>query len=102
MAWRACLIGRFVKASLMGMKDMMDDPDAAALEFIKAVPRWKGKEAYIKRVFKYYVDLIYPGQNTLGEVNTARLAKLQDFYLANNLVKKKVPLEDLYTNDFVK
>ncbi len=96
------LIGRFVKASLRGMKDMMDDPDAAALEFIKAVPRWKGKEAYIKRVFKYYVELIYPGQQTLGEINTDRLAKLQDFYLANSLVKKKVPLEDLYTNEFVK
>lgn len=96
------LIRRFVKASLRGMKDMMDDPDAAALEFIKAVPRWKGKEAYVKSVFKYYVELIYPGQKVLGEINTDRLAKLQAFYLEKGLVKKKVPFEDLYTNEFVK
>ena len=98
----AGLIGRFVKASLMGMKDMMDDSDAAALEFVKAVPRWKGKEDYVKTVFKYYVELIYPGQTVLGEVNTDRLAKLQEFYLASGIATKKVPLEELYTNQFVK
>ena len=96
------LIKRFVAASLRGMKDMMDDSDAAALEFVKAVPRWKGKEDYIKAVFKYYVDLIYPGQQVLGEVNVERLAKLQEFYLASGIAKSKVPLEDLYTNEFVK
>ena len=27
------------------MKDIMDDPDKAADDFVKFVPEWKGKEA---------------------------------------------------------
>ena len=96
------LFKRFVAASLKGMKDIMDDPNAAAQDFVNAVPRWKGKEKYIQSVFKYYAELVYPGQTVLGEVNTDRLAKLQTFYLEKGLVKKKVPFEDLYTNQFVK
>lgn len=96
------MIRKFVRASLRGMKDVMADPDKAAAEFVKAVPRWKGKEGYIKGVFKYYTTLVYPGQKVLGEIDAGRLAKLQKFYLAKNIIRKTVPVEDLYTNQFVK
>ena len=38
------MIRKFVKAAMRGMKDMMDDPDKAAEDFVKFVPEWKGKE----------------------------------------------------------
>ena len=56
----------------------------------------------MKAAFKYYVELIYPGQTQLGEVNAERLSKLQDFYLAKGIIQKKSPVEELYTNEFIK
>ncbi len=96
------LVGKFVKAALRGMKDIMDNPDKAADDFVTFVPEWKGKEAAVKAAFKYYVDLVYPGQKQLGEVNGERLSKLQDFYLAKGIIQKKSAMEDLYTNEFIK
>ena len=50
----------------------------------------------------YYATLVYPGQKQLGEVDVERLAKLQDFYLAKGIIQRKSPIEDLYTNQFIK
>ena len=96
------LIRAFVHAALHGMKDIMDDPDKAADDFVAYVPEWKGKEAGVKAALNYYAKLVYPGQTVLGEVNADRLAKLQDFYLAKGFIKQKTPVEELYTNAFVK
>jgi NitT/TauT family transport system substrate-binding protein len=35
-------------------------------------------------------------------VNVERLAKLQDFYLAKGIIQRKTPVEELYTNQFIK
>jgi NitT/TauT family transport system substrate-binding protein len=99
---RPDLVRKFVHAALHGMKDIIDDPDKAADDFVSFVPEWKGKEKAVHAAFRYYVDLIYPGQTQLGEVNAERLSKLQDFYLAKGIIQKKSPLEDLYTNEFIK
>jgi NitT/TauT family transport system substrate-binding protein len=96
------LVGKFVKAALRGMKDIMDDPNRAAEDFVNYVPEWKGKEGAIKATFNYYATLVYPGQPQLGEVNVERLRNLQDFYLAKGIIQRKSPLEDLYTNQFIK
>jgi len=96
------MVRAFVKAALHGMKDIMDDPNAAAADFVKFVPEWNGKEDQVKEAFAYYDKLIYPGQKQLGEVDPARVAKLQDFYLAKGIIEKKSPVEDLYTNQFIK
>jgi NitT/TauT family transport system substrate-binding protein len=96
------LVRAVVKAALRGMKDIMDDPDTAADDFVRLVPEWKGKEAAVKATFNYYAKFVYPGQTVLGEVNVERLAKLQDFYLAKGIIQRKSPIEDLYTNAFIK
>ena len=96
------LIGRFVQAALHGMKDIMDDPAKAADDFVTFVPEWKGKERAVKATFTYYATLVYPGQHRLGEVDAERLGKLQDFYLAKGLIQRKSPINDLYTNAFIK
>ena len=95
------LVRAVVKAALRGMKDIMDDPDEAADDFVRFVPEWKGKEGAVRAAFNYYVKFVYPGQTTLGEVDGGRLAKLQDFYLAKGLIQRKSPVEDLYTNAFI-
>jgi NitT/TauT family transport system substrate-binding protein len=99
---KPALVRAFVRAALRGMKDLMDDPDKAAADFVDFVPEWKGKEGGVKAAFKYYATLVYPGQKVLGEVDTARLATLQDFYLAKGIIRQKTPVEELYTNEFVK
>src|SRR5580692_6348748 len=96
------LIRAFVKAALRGMKDIMDDPNASAVDFVKFVPEWTGKEDQVKEAFAYYDKLIYPGQKELGAVDPERVAKLQDFYLKAGIIEKKSPVEDLFTNQFIK
>ena len=96
------MIRKFVRAALRGMKDMMDDPDKAADDFVRFVPEWKGKEGAVKFAFKMYATVVYPGQKDLGEVNVERLSKLQDFYLAKGFIQKATPVEELYSNAFIK
>jgi NitT/TauT family transport system substrate-binding protein len=96
------MVRKFVHASLKGMKDVMDNPDKAADDFVKFVPEWKGKENEVKVALNYYAKLVYPGQKQLGEVNVERLTKLQDFYLANGFIQKKTPVAELYSNAFIK
>ena len=96
------LVRAFVKAALHGMKDIMDDPNAAATDFVKFVPEWTGKEDQVKEAFAYYDKLIYPGQKELGAVDPERMAKLQDFYLKAGIIEKKSPVDDLFTNQFIK
>ena len=96
------MVQKFVTAALRGMKDIMDDPNKAADDLVSFVPEWKGKEGAVKAVFDYYAKLVYVGQTKLGEVNVERLTKLQDFYLAKGIIPKKTPVEELYTNQFIK
>ncbi len=96
------MVQKFVTASLKGMKDIMDDPKAAAKDFVAAVPMWKGKEKYIEAVFGYYAKLVYPGQAKLGEIDAERMKKVQAFYLKSGIARKATPLAELYTNQFIK
>ena len=96
------LVKKIVTAALRGMKDIMEDPAGAAADFVKFVPSWQGKEAAIKWTFEYYAKNVYTGQKTLGEVDSQRLAKLEEFYLDKGIIQNKVPVEDLYTNQFIK
>ncbi len=96
------MVQKFVTAALHGMKDIIDDPNKAADDFVTFVPEWKGKEGAVKAAFNYYAKLVYVGQTKLGEINVARLTTLQDFYLAKGIIQKKTPVEDLYTNQFIK
>lgn len=95
-------VRKLVRATLKGMADIMKDPDGAAKDFVAAVPAHQGKEGAIAATFKLYNQLVYPGQKTLGEMDEARLAKVQEFYVKEGLIPKASPVKDLYTNDFVK
>ena len=95
------LIKKLVTATLKGMKDIMADPDGAAVDYVKAVPQHEGKEKAMAAVFRLYDKYVYPGQKVVGAVDEARLSALQDFYLKQGVISSKTPVKDLYTNQFV-
>lgn len=95
------LVRSFVRATLKGLKAIVEDPESAAADYISAVPAYQGKNDYILRVFKLYNDLIYSGQNPLGKIDEARLSALQDFYVKEGIVNKASPVNELYTNEFI-
>jgi len=96
------LIEKVVRATLKGMKDIMADPAAAAVDFVKATPELAGKEDFVTLSFKLYNQYVYGGQKVLGEMDEQRLTALQDFYAKEGLIKSKTAVKDLYTNQFVK
>lgn len=102
IANRPKVVRGFVRATLKGMAEIMKDPKAAAKAYIAAVPQHAGKDASIEKILRYYAEKVYPGQAVLGEMDEARLARLQDFYLKEGVVRTKLPLADLYTNEFVR
>lgn len=96
------LVKKLVRATLKGMKAIMDDPKAAATDYVKAVPENAGREAAMIEVFELYNKYVYADQKVLGEMDEKRLSDLQDFYLKQDIVRQKTPVADLYTNQFVK
>lgn len=100
---RPAAVGGFVKAVLKATRDCVADPVAAVKDFIAAVPQHAGKEAEMERILRAYVKDVYatnPIAN-LGKFDPARLATVQKFYVENQIIQKAVPVEDLYTNEFV-
>ncbi|MBM3609536.1 MAG: ABC transporter substrate-binding protein [Alphaproteobacteria bacterium] len=94
------LIQKLVRATLKGMKAIMDDPVAAAADYVKVVPQHKAAD--IVEIFKMFNEYTYAGQRVLGEMDEQRLSSVQDFYLAQGFITKKTPVQELYTNQFVK
>jgi NitT/TauT family transport system substrate-binding protein len=94
----------FVHAVLQAVRDCMADPAAAAKDYVAAVPQHTGKEADIERILRSYVKNVYATEpaSALGTFDPKRMATVQKFYLENQIIQKAVPVEDLYTNDFVK
>lgn len=92
----------FVRATLKALAEIMKDPKAAAQAYVAAVPQHAGKEAAMTKILGLYAERVYPGQAVLGEMDEARLVKLQDFYVQQGIVRTKTPIADLYTNQFVR
>jgi NitT/TauT family transport system substrate-binding protein len=96
------LIRRIVRPLLRGMTDIMSDPAGTLTDFIKGTPDNAGKETELAIVFGYYNKNVFPGQKIPGEMDERRLAKLQEFYLREGIIDKATPVNELYTNEFVR
>lgn len=90
-----------VQATLQGMRDIIQDPRAAAVTFAKAVPAYAGKEDSLEKIFKLYVEHVYANQSVLGRIDPARLDKVRQFYVSEGIVTQEPKLDDLYTNQFI-
>ena len=91
-----------VKATLRGMQFVMADPAKAALAYVEASPSFKGKEELMKKILANYTDRTYKGQSTIGAMDPERLAKLQHFYKQEGFIEAELPVDQLYSNDFIK
>ncbi|MCC7166723.1 MAG: ABC transporter substrate-binding protein [Rhodospirillales bacterium] len=96
------MIRKFVKATLRGMKDVMDDPSKAAQDFVKAVPSNAERLPEMTRALSLYTSMVYSDQKVMGQMDAEKLAKLQDFYLEEKIIQSKVPVKDLYSDDFIR
>ncbi|BAN47286.1 ABC transporter substrate-binding protein [Metapseudomonas resinovorans] len=95
------VVSGVVKATLMGMRDIIDDPKQAAATFADAVPSYKGKEASLEKVLRLYVEHVYANQQPLGRIDSQRLDNVRKFYVSEGIVSRETPLDELYTNRFV-
>lgn len=93
----------FVGAVLKAVGDIAADPAQAARDYVAAVPQHAGKEAEIEGILRSYATLVYPESENqpLGAFDPERIASVQAFYVDNGIVQTAVPVEDLYTNEFV-
>lgn len=95
------LVRGVVQGTLQGMRDIIQDPHAAAVTFAKAVPAYAGKEDSLEKIFKLYVEHVYAKQTVLGHIDPQHLDKVLQFYVSEGIVTQATPLEDLFTNQFV-
>ncbi len=96
------MVRAIVKATLRGMQFVMDDPIKAAAAYVEASPSFKGKEKLIEKVLTNYVARTYKGQSEIGAIDPQRLAAVQKFYLKEGFITSELPLDQLYTNAFIK
>ncbi|MEW5422737.1 ABC transporter substrate-binding protein [Amorphus sp. 3PC139-8] len=98
------IVGGFVQATLHGLRDVMEDPEGSAKLLAENVPQFHGKEAFLTEVMKRYTDLVYSGTDMadLGKFDPERVKAVEDFYLEAGIISNAPPLDDLFTNEFVK
>jgi NitT/TauT family transport system substrate-binding protein len=96
------LIGKLVKATLRGLDDVMKQGKGVVPDYIAGAPNFKGKEGFVGEVVELYTEYTYKGQKVLGEMDPKRLAAVQTFYVKEGIVPKATPIDELYTNQFVK
>ena len=103
IAERPEIVNGFVDAVLKAVAEISADPAQAAKEYVSFMPQHQGKEADIEAILRAYAELVYPeGENQpLGAFDPERIAQAQAFYVDNGIVQEAVPVEDLYTNEFV-
>lgn len=103
IAERPEVVRAFVQATIKGYKDVINDPAAASKAYVAAVPQHEGKEKIMEGIMRSYVDLVYGTDlDSFGMMDADRLKAVQDFYVANEIVREAVPVADAYTNDFIK
>ncbi|MEM7491239.1 MAG: ABC transporter substrate-binding protein [Pseudomonadota bacterium] len=96
-------IAGFVRALTRAVDDIVADPAAAAADYVGVVPQHAENEAGVAAIMQAYATQVYPAAEGLpfGAFDPERLKAAQDFYLEAGIVREAVPIEDLYTNDFV-
>ena len=93
----------FVRATLRAIDDIVADPAAAAQDYVGFIDRHAENVEQIERIMRFYVESVYAEMADLqrGAFDASLLQEIQDFYVANEIVRTAVPIEDVYTNRFV-
>ncbi|WP_127112595.1 ABC transporter substrate-binding protein [Shimia sediminis] len=102
IAERPEVVRAFVQATVRAYRDVIADPEAAAKDYVAAVPQHEGKEKIMEGIMRSYIDLVYGSDSDqFGMMDEARLQDVQEFYVANEIVRQAVPVAEAYTNQFV-
>jgi NitT/TauT family transport system substrate-binding protein len=101
IAKRPKVVRGFVHGTLKALAEIIADPAAATDAYVAAVPQNADKKEQMVKVISQYAKLVYAGQSKLGEMNPEQLAKLQEFYLKEQIIRRSTPIGDLYSNDFI-
>jgi len=93
----------FVTATLRAVHDIIADPHQAATDYVGYVPQHSENVEQVERIMKMYVELVYAqdGDRPIGAFDADQLQQVRDYYMANDFISAAVPVQDLYTNDFV-
>jgi NitT/TauT family transport system substrate-binding protein len=100
---RPAVVKGFAQAMITSIQSCMADPAKAAHDYCAFLPQWTGKEAKIERILRSYVTDVFPTKAPLklGEFDADRVAKVEKFYVDNDIVQTAVPIKELFTNEFV-
>ncbi|PPC78850.1 nitrate ABC transporter substrate-binding protein [Pokkaliibacter plantistimulans] len=90
-----------VRGTLMGLRDIIQDPSAAAKVFAAAVPGYEGKEQKVEDIFALYISHVYGQQAHLGEIYPERVSKAQSFYLSEGIIRHRGDINSYFTNEFI-
>ncbi len=98
------MVKGFVGAVLHAVRDIEADPAKAAAQYVSFMPQHKGKEKQIEAIMRAYATTVYPAEAgvPLGAFDPKRIAAVQKFYVDSGIVRTAVPVDELYTNEFVK
>jgi NitT/TauT family transport system substrate-binding protein len=102
MKERPEMIRKVERATYRAWTEMRNDPAKMAHIYVAAVPSHTGQENYLARVFANYEKWVYSGKQTkTWAMDPKRLDELEDLYLSQGVIRAKVPLDQLYSNDFL-
>jgi NitT/TauT family transport system substrate-binding protein len=102
IAERPDVIRKVERATYRAWTEIRKDPVKMAGVYVAAVPSHHGQEDYLARVFQNYEKWVYSGRQTkTWAMDPERLSKLEDLYLSQGVIPKKIPVDQLYTNAFL-
>jgi len=103
IAERPELVRALVRAALRGLRDTLADPDEAFAISLKHVPEAGGdNEAVSRAIFNEVLGLWRTDEGEqLGASDPEAWAEAARFMHEMGLVEKEVPVEELFTNQFV-
>ncbi|MDO5642715.1 MAG: ABC transporter substrate-binding protein [Paracoccus sp. (in: a-proteobacteria)] len=93
----------FVQATLRAIDDIVADPAQAAQDYVAIQDRHAESIDQIERIMRFYVQSVYAEMPDLprGAFDEGMLTRIQDFYMANDIIRAAVPIADVYTNQFI-
>lgn len=93
----------FVGATLRAIRDMIDDPEAAAAEFVAAAPQHEGKAAGIAAIFRRYAALVWDDGKggTLGMFEPEEIETMARYYVEAGILPEGFDADASFTNGFV-
>ncbi len=96
------LVQKMTTALLQGIRDTLELPDEAFAASLKAVPEAGGENEAINRaIFDASLDIWQTTAAELGRTDPAAWQKAAEFMLKMGLITQAVPVEGIFTNEFV-